>query len=51
MLVPHVAGLEGIGLHLHLADQIDDVFEPQVVCGSDFDLLKTEPRRLPGATA
>ena len=27
MLVPHVAGLEGIGLRLHLEDHIDDVLE------------------------
>src|SRR6516165_6407062 len=31
MLVPHVAGLEGIGLRLHLEDQIDDVLQRQVV--------------------
>jgi len=31
MLVPHVAGLEGIGLRLHLEDQIDDMLERQVV--------------------
>ena len=31
MLVPHVGGLEGIGLRLHLDDQIDDVLERQVV--------------------
>ena len=31
MLVPHVAGLEGIGLRLHLQDQIDDVLDRQVM--------------------
>ena len=31
MLVPHVAGLEGIGLRPDLEDQIDDVLERQVV--------------------
>ena len=31
MLVPHVAGLEGIGLRLHLEYQVDDVLERQVV--------------------
>src|SRR6516165_1616361 len=31
MLVPHIGGLEGIGLRLHLKDQIDDVLERQVV--------------------
>ena len=27
MLVPNIAGLEGIGLRLHLEDQIDDVLQ------------------------
>jgi hypothetical protein len=31
MLVPHIGGLEGIGLRLHLEDQIDDVLERQIV--------------------
>jgi len=31
MLVSHVASLEGVGLRLHLEDQIDDVLERQVV--------------------
>ena len=31
MLVPHVGSLEGIGLRLHLEDQVDDVLERQVV--------------------
>ena len=31
MLVPHIGGLEGIGLRLHLEDQIDDVLERQIM--------------------
>ena len=31
MLVPHIGGLEGVGLRLHLEDQIDDVLDRQVV--------------------
>ena len=31
MLVPHIGGLEGIGLRLHLEDEIDDVLERQIV--------------------
>src|SRR5712692_2495973 len=31
MLVPHVGGFEGIGLRFHLEDQVDDVFERQVM--------------------
>ena len=31
MLVPHIGGLEGIGLRLHLEDQVDDVLERQIM--------------------
>src|SRR6266404_8220505 len=31
MLVAHIGGLEGIGLRLHLEDQIDDVLERQIM--------------------
>jgi len=31
VLVPDIAGLEGIGLRLHFEDQVDDVLERQVV--------------------
>jgi hypothetical protein len=31
VLVPHIGGLEGIGLRLDLEDQIDDVLEREIV--------------------
>ena len=31
VLVPHIGGLEGIGLRLHLEDQVDDVLERQIM--------------------